>query len=101
MSKLPTIPSIWIVLGPILLITALAALLPRLVRTGPRPPDDAWRGVFYSNPEDRALLVPKRFGIGYTLNFGHPWCWAVLVLLVFLLVLPLTLTVITWRHSPR
>ena len=38
---------------------------------------EAWRGIFYFHPNDPALLVPKRFGIGYTLNFGNPWCWAV------------------------
>jgi uncharacterized membrane protein len=36
--------------------------------------DDAhWKGgVFYLNREDRALFVPKRFGIGWTLNFASP-----------------------------
>lgn len=29
-------------------------------------------GVFYVNPVDKRFLVPKRFGGGYTLNFGNP-----------------------------
>ena len=67
-------PSIWIILGPVLLLGALA-LLPLLLKTGKRPPDEDYRGIFYSNPDDPALFVPKRFGIGYTLNFGNPWSW--------------------------
>jgi uncharacterized membrane protein len=36
-------------------------------------PDLCWKwGLFYVNPNDAALLVPKRFGIGYSLNFAHP-----------------------------
>jgi uncharacterized membrane protein len=35
-------------------------------------------GVFYVNPDDPSLFTPKRFGIGYTLNFGNPRSWLVL-----------------------
>lgn len=38
-----------------------------------RDDDKYWRGgLFYINREDHALLVPRRFGIGWTLNFGNP-----------------------------
>jgi uncharacterized membrane protein len=40
--------------------------------------------------------VPKRFGIGYTLNFGHASAWLIMVLV---LVLPLVLLVLTLHHS--
>jgi uncharacterized membrane protein len=33
--------------------------------------------MFYVNPDDPAILVEKRFGIGYTLNFGRPAAWFV------------------------
>ena len=37
-----------------------------------RDDDRYWYGgVFYNNPDDRALFVPKRYGLGWTLNFGH------------------------------
>lgn len=38
------------------------------------PDDDRlWRGgLLYVNREDPALLVPKRVGVGWTLNVGHP-----------------------------
>jgi uncharacterized membrane protein len=54
----------------------------------PRPPGKGWNGVFYFNPDDPALLVPKRFGIGYTLNFGNPWSWVVLALILVAALLP-------------
>lgn len=38
-----------------------------------RDDDKYWRGgLFYINREDRALLVPRRFGLGWTLNLGNP-----------------------------
>ena len=95
------VPSVWIILGPILLLGALAVLLPLFVRTGRRPPDEAWKGIFYSNPDDPALFVPKRFGIGYTFNFGNPWSWAVLALIFLMVALPFILTGIYVRHLPR
>lgn len=42
--------------------------------------DGCWRaGIFYFNPSDRAIFVPKRFGMGYSLNFAHPVSWLVMV----------------------
>ncbi|MCY1142567.1 DUF5808 domain-containing protein [Actinoplanes sp. Pm04-4] len=37
-----------------------------------------WQGWFYSDPRDPRLLVPRRSGLGLTLNFGHPAAWWVL-----------------------
>ncbi len=46
---------------------------------GDRSPDRCWKaGIFYVNPDDPALFVEKRFGIGYTLNFAHPLSWLIL-----------------------
>lgn len=43
---------------------------------GDRSPDAAWKlGLIYYNPEDPALWLEKRFGVGYTLNFGRPAAW--------------------------
>jgi uncharacterized membrane protein len=38
------------------------------------PDDDShWKaGLFYVNPDDPAIMVPKRLGIGWTINFGRP-----------------------------
>ncbi len=46
---------------------------------GDRTADRDWKaGMFYVNRNDPALLIEKRFGVGYTLNFGHPWAWILL-----------------------
>ncbi len=42
-------------------------------------PEDCWKaGVFYYNPNDPALLVEKRTGFGYTINFANKWSWALM-----------------------
>ena len=53
-----------------------------------RDDDQYWSGgIFYNNPDDPALFVPKRFGLGWTLNFGHPQARLVLIgVLVMILV---------------
>src|SRR5215472_13690070 len=66
LASLPAAPSVWIILGPVLLLGVLAVLLSVFARTKP-PPDDGWKGIFYSNHDDPALFNPKQFGIGYTL----------------------------------
>ena len=35
-------------------------------------PDRRWKWGFYNNPDDGALFVEKRGGIGYTMNIAHP-----------------------------
>ena len=48
-------------------------------------------GVFYNNPDDPAIFVPKRFGLGWTVNLGNPkgklFITAMLLLPVVLLIL--------------
>ena len=58
-----------------------------------------YAGVFYNNPDDPALFVPKRFGLGWTLNFGHPQAKLVLIgilllMLVLVLVPPLVVALL-------
>ena len=53
-----------------------------------RDEDQYWKlGVFYYNPEDPALFVEKRFGVGWTNNFARPMSWVMLVGLLILIVL--------------
>jgi len=92
--------SYWIIFGPIAAVGTFSLLLLGLGRTGQRPPDAAWKGSFYSNPNDPALLVPKRFGIGYTLNFGNPWSWAVLAFVLLMVVVPFIFLVASTGHLP-
>lgn len=54
-----------------------------------RDDDRYWYGgILYNNPDDPALFVEKRYGLGWTLNFGNPQAKLVLIgLLVVILVL--------------
>ncbi|MED9828007.1 MAG: DUF5808 domain-containing protein, partial [Adlercreutzia sp.] len=46
----------------------------------PRDNDRYWKGgIFYVNPDDPALFLPERFGIGWTINLGRPAAWAFVV----------------------
>lgn len=67
--------------------------------------DKCWKwGVFYVNREDSALLVRKRYGIGYTLNFGNLWSWAVLALIIVAIAIPFSLSaafIYEMRHHLR
>jgi uncharacterized membrane protein len=47
---------------------------------GDRTPDECWKGggLFYYNPDDPALWVEKRFGVGWTTNFARPGAWLML-----------------------
>jgi uncharacterized membrane protein len=73
--------------GLVLLVVALGASLAALSR---RAPDEGgaaaggWRagGLVYRDAGDPDLWIPKRIGIGWTLNFGHPAAWWVLALLI-------------------
>jgi uncharacterized membrane protein len=41
-----------------------------------RDDDRFWKaGLLYANRDDPALVVGARFGVGWTLNFGHPVAW--------------------------
>jgi uncharacterized membrane protein len=56
---------------------------PDAVPAGDRTPDACWKwGLIYVNPADPLILVEKRFGVGYTLNFGNRWSWALLALVL-------------------
>jgi len=62
---------------------------------GDHTPDACWKwGVLYFNPADPSIIIEKRFGIGYTLNFGNRWSWGVMAVLI---LVPLALTGILLR----
>ena len=63
---------------------------------GTRPDGWRWRGMIYYAPEDPALFVPKRWGIGQTLNLARPGAW---VFLGVLTLLPLVLAAATALFS--
>ena len=54
--------------------------------------DSYWKlGIIYFNPYDPSIFVPKRMGIGWTVNFGRP---AGLVILIALIVVPIIISLI-------
>lgn len=75
---------LWIHLAFPLMLTADLLLLGMFVylrvrgldqqRDAPSQGDRYWRtmGMIYSNPEDPAIIVPKRYGIGWTVNMARP-----------------------------
>lgn len=63
---------------------------------GDNTPDAAWRlgGLVYVNREDPAVFVPKRAGIGYTVNLGHrTGRWVIALMLVAPLTIVLSVVV--------
>ncbi|MFN7972667.1 MAG: DUF5808 domain-containing protein [Acidobacteriota bacterium] len=63
--------------------------------------DRNWRwGVFYVNREDPSLMIEKRFGVGYTLNFGNPRAIVIMIGIVVVIgtVLGLALAAVPARH---
>lgn len=91
-------PSVWVILGPVLMMGVFSLFLSFLAPKGTRPPNGKWKGLFYSNSDDPALFVPKRHGIGYTLNFGNRWSWAVVTLVFLMMALPI---VLSWASIAR
>lgn len=60
-------------------------------RMGKEDEFEGWNGVHYRNPKDARLWVPKLLGMGYTLNFAHPWAWP---LFISILSIPLIVVLV-------
>ncbi|HLY20611.1 MAG TPA: DUF5808 domain-containing protein [Bryobacteraceae bacterium] len=88
---------VWLILGVVLALTA--AFLWPIIRISQEPgsgsdgtPDECWKlGQIYYNPDDPALMVEKRFGVGYTINFGNRASWLLVAILLPAIFVPLLL----------
>jgi uncharacterized membrane protein len=88
---------VWLMLAAILAVTA--GFVWPIVRISQEPgsgsdgtPDECWKlGQIYYNPSDPALMVEKRFGVGYTINFGNRASWLLVGLLLLIVLVPLLL----------
>ncbi|MEO6532929.1 MAG: DUF5808 domain-containing protein [Pseudolysinimonas sp.] len=61
--------------------------------------DEHWKGgIFYVNRDDPALMVPRRFGLGWTLNLGRPAGVALMILLP-LMIAGLVITVLVTAYA--
>lgn len=48
---------------------------------------DNWKGVFYFNRKDPRFIVPKiNPALGWTLNFGNPFTYMVILVIVILII---------------
>ena len=56
-----------------------------------------WFGPFYCNPDDPRVVVPKRWGYGWTLNFARP-ASRLIILGLFVLPLFIQAAVLLMRH---
>lgn len=75
----------------LLLACVIAGIVPVLRRIRQTPPipgasesDYRWGGLIYWNARDPRLLVPKRYGVGWTFNYGRPAAWTLTALLLLL-----------------
>ena len=85
------LPVWFIVLGPVFVMGIIVFLAIHRASgvndTAEPAPEECWHGsVIYYNPGDPALLVEKRVGFGYTLNFGNHWSWVLAAGLVLIIV---------------
>jgi len=59
-----------------------------------RQNDEFWKwGIMYNNPNDPALWVDKRTGLGWTLNFAHKQSWLIIFMILAIPVAFLIFTV--------
>lgn len=87
LQQLLGIPDWVMVVWPIPFFIALLTIMTRKLsepsETLDSTPNECWKASgFYYNPDDAALMVEKRKGLGYTLNFANHWSWVLLIGLV-------------------
>ncbi|TQS70633.1 DUF1648 domain-containing protein [Ornithinibacillus gellani] len=57
-----------------------------------RDDDRYWKlGQFYVNKNDPSIFLEKRFGIGWTVNFGNPISW---LILIGIIAIPILLSIL-------
>jgi uncharacterized membrane protein len=90
---------VWVGQGGTRLVGSAAAESGAVAPVGDRTPDKYWKlGLIYINRNDPALFVEKRFGIGYTVNFGHPGLWVFLAVVVAVFVA--IILIVPSHHHP-
>lgn len=86
----------WRIPVPLMILLPLLLLMPALLyayRESIKPrdpvdptPNECWKGgMIYCNSNDAALFVQRRDGMGFTINFGNRWSWALFAGLVLVL----------------
>jgi len=58
-----------------------------LMRAEKNPEHYKW-GIFYFNPDDPRVIVPKRAQwMGWTMNFANLWCYVILGAFIIIAIL--------------
>jgi uncharacterized membrane protein len=70
----------WVVPVPLVLIIPALVYTIKKAREPRAPldptPNECWKGgIIYYNPDDAALFVQRRDGIGMTVNLANRWGW--------------------------
>ncbi|MEK4249358.1 DUF1648 domain-containing protein [Paenibacillus sp. FSL W7-1287] len=51
--------------------------------------DQYWKlGIFYVNRNDPAIFVEKRFGVGWSINYGNPIAWLITIGILAIVLIP-------------
>lgn len=85
----PVVVVVVIFIGAIALALTTGQGGSRLAGAAPvdRMDDRYWlAGIIYYNPDDPSIIVERRFGFGWTLNFGNRWGQLFLLLLLAIIV---------------
>jgi uncharacterized membrane protein len=85
------IPAVTLAFVAVLIVWAAVKIRSPAVRdVVPEPQSDSyWKaGMFYFNPDDPAIFVSKRVGIGFTMNFANKMSWLVLAGTLIIALLP-------------
>lgn len=91
---------LWITIGVLVSVAAVVVWMIRRIsltqgqERSDGTADRAWHaaGLVYYNPSDAAIVVPKRFGWGWTLNFARPVAWVYLAVVLAFVVGVMLLT---------
>ena len=110
-----SVPAILMICGVLIAIVLVLVWHPQRSRTKARTPADRGRtdaifrdddrywygGFFYNNPDDPAVFVPKRYGFGWTVNFGNLWGKLFLLGTLLLPLVLLILNVLLFGTAPH
>lgn len=81
----------------ILILTVYLSRKKLIQQTDPsHQEDNYWKaGMFYYNPEDPAVFVSKRVGLGWTVNFAHPVSWFIIIGILLIPIVPIVISATT------
>jgi uncharacterized membrane protein len=61
--------------------------------------DEGWNVLYYSNAKDDRLWLPKRNGLGWTINFAHRLAWPAFLLLLTPIFIAIAVVAVVATHA--